>query len=211
MGLITHTILFSWNQNSTSKDVLRPTDMRLDAKYRFYYLGIIKIVFLGLFPLISLSYLNWRIFNVVRASAASFQERDRYEQQKKENELARVLIGIIILFVVCHTFRVIIEIDNIAGLSNPAAMVKVCHALCLPEFTLWSTVVDPLSELMMVVNSASNMVIYVCLNDNFRKLMFPCIERSQRKCSQFLPTQLTSKQSTTTCIEAIPLTNGNNQ
>ena len=210
MGLIAYTILFSWNQNSTSKDVLRPTDMRLDAKYRFYYLGIIKIVVLGLFPLLSLSYLNWRIFNVVRASAASFQERDKYEQQKKENELARVLIGIIILFVVCHTFRVVIEIDNIAGLSNPAAIVKVCHTLCLPEFTLWSTVVDPLSELMMVVNSASNMVIYVCLNANFRKLMFPCIERSQRKFSQFLSTQPTQSNLNMTSVEEIPMYDKNN-
>ena len=180
--------------------VLIPSKLYRDETYRSIC-PVIKIVLLGVVPLLSLTYLNWRIFNAVRLSSQLVQEKARNEQQQKENDLARVLIGIIVLFIVCHTFRVAIEIENIFT----ASPFDVCLELCLPTFTLWSAVVDPLSELMMVINSASNMVIYCCLNENFRKLIFPCIERSQRKVSQFLPTQLTSKQSTTTCIEEIPL------
>ena len=150
--------------------------------------------------LLSLTYLNWRIFKAVRSSSMLVQENHRREQQQKENDLARVLIGIIVLFLVCHTFRVIIEIDNILTANT----LRVCYQLCLPPFATWSIILDPLSDLMMVINSASNMVIYCCLNSAFRKLIFPCVERSQRKCSQFLSTQPTHKQSTTTCIEEIP-------
>ena len=184
--------------------MLIPSKLYRDETYRSIC-PVIKIVLLGVVPLLSLTYFNWRIFNAVRLSSQLVQEKDRREQQQKENDLARVLTGIIVLFIVCHTFRVVIEIDNIFT----ARSLHVCHQLCLPEFTLWTTVVDPLSELMMVINSASNMVIYCCLNANFRKLIFPCIERSQRKCSQFLSTQPTQKQSMTTCIEEIPLNNRN--
>ena len=185
--------------------VLIPSKLYRDETYRSIC-PVIKIVLLGVVPLLSLTYLNWRIFNAVRLSSQLVQEKARNEQQQKENDLARVLIGIIVLFIVCHTFRVTIEIDNIFT----ARSLPVCHELCLPEFTtLWTVVVDPLSELMMVINSASNMVIYCCLNANFRKLIFPCIERSQRKCSQFLPTLPTQKQSMTTCIEETPLNNRN--
>ena len=178
--------------------------MKRHEKYRSFY-PFAKIVFLGVIPLLALAYLNWRIFNAVRSSSMLVQEHRRREQQQKENDLARVLIGIILLFIVCHTFRVTIEIDNMLT----AEIVDICYELCLPTFAKWSSLLDPLSELMMVINSASNMIIYCCLNSTFRKLIFPCIERSQRKCSQFLPTQFTQKTSTTTCIEEIPLNNRN--
>ena len=162
-------------------------------------------MFLGLVPLLALTYLNWRAFNVVRLSSMLVQENHRREQQQKEKDLARVLIGIIVLCIVCHTFRVIIEIDNMLT----AKTLSVLYQLCLPPDSTWSIVFDPLSDLMMVINSASNMVIYCCLNSAFRKLIIPCIVRSQRKCSQFLSTKPTHKQSSTTCIEEIPLNNRN--
>ena len=180
------------------------SDLKVDETYRSIY-PIIKIVLLGVVPLISLTYLNWRIFNAVRLSSQLVQEKDRREQQQKENDLARVLIGIILLFIVCHSFRVTIEIDNI----RTAKTLTICYKLCIPPFSVWSALLDSLSKLMMVINSASNMVIYCCLNFTFQKLIFPCIERSQRKYSQFLSTQPTHKQSTTTCIEEIPLNDRN--
>ena len=178
--------------------------MKLDENYQKID-ALIKIVVLGVLPLLSLTYLNWRIFNAVRLSSMLVQENHRREQQQKENDLARVLIGIIVLFIVCHTFRVIIEIDDMLT----AKTLAVCNQLHLPPYSTWSVILDPLSELMMVVNSSSNMVIYCCLNSAFRKLIFPCVENTQRKCSQFLSTQPTHKQSTTTCIEEIPLNSRN--
>ena len=150
--------------------------------------------------MLSLTYLNWIAFNVVRLSSMLVQENHRREQQQKEKDLARVLIGIIVLCIVYHTFRVIIEIDNM----QTAKTLSVCYQLRLPLYATWNIIFDPLNDLMMVINSASNMAIYCCLNSTFRKLIFPCIKRSQRKCSQFLSTQPTHKQSTTTYIEEIP-------
>ena len=174
--------------------------MKRDENYRSFY-PIAKIVFLGVVPLLALTYLNRRIFNAVRSSSHLVKENHRREQQPKENDLARILIGITLLFIVCHSFRVTIEIT--------AKILYICFKLCLPTFSVWSALLDTLSELMMVINSASNMVIYCCLNSTFRNIIFPCIKRSQRKFSQFLSTQPTHKQSTTTCIVEIPLNNRN--
>ena len=184
--------------------VVAPSEMKRDENYRSFY-PIAKIVFLGVVPLLALTYLNRRIFNAVRSSSHLVKENHRREQQPKENDLARILIGITLLFIVCHSFRVTIEIDNI----RTAKTLTICYKLCIPPFSVWSALLDSLSKLMMVINSASNMVIYCCLNATIRKLIFPCIERSQRKFSQFLSTQPTYKQSTTTCIEETPLNKRN--
>ena len=177
--------------------MLRPTNLTINTDYRFYYLGIGKIIVLGIFPLLSLTYLNWRIYSGIKSPTILFEEQDKRQQQKKENELARVLIGIVMLFIVCHAFRVIIEIDNMVG----AEVVEVCHRAELPEFTLWSIVVDPLSEFMMVFNSAANMIIYCCLNANFRKLIFPCVLRSQQSCLNWNATRRTQSNLNTTFTE----------
>ena len=95
-------------------NVIEPTDLRISQYYSFYYLGISKILVLGIFPLISLVYLNWKIYKGVKSPTSLFEEQDK-RQQKKENELAKVLIGIVMLFIICHTFRVEIEIDNMVG------------------------------------------------------------------------------------------------
>ena len=173
-------------------DYILPTEMRVNQYYSFYYMGIAKILTLGIFPLISLVYLNWKIYKGVKSPAALFEEHDK-RQQKKENELARVLIGIVVLFIICHTFRVAIEIDNMTG----SEVLEECYQRGLPTFTLWSIIVDPLSEFMMVFNSAANMVVYCCLNANFRKLIFPCIKKSQETFTN-LRTVTTRTRSNTT-------------
>jgi hypothetical protein len=178
------------------QDIINPTDLRVGQYYSFYYLGIAKILVLGIFPLISLVYFNWKIYKGVKSPASLFEEQDK-RQQKKENELAKVLIGIVMLFIICHTFRVAVEIDNMVG----SKLLEECYKRKLPDSTLWVIVVDPLSEFMMVFNCAANMVIYCCLNANFRKLIFPCIKRSQESFSNFRSTRRTRSNLNTTSTE----------
>merc|ERR1712051_483873 len=67
-------------------------------------------------------------------------------------------------------FRVVIEIDNMVG----SAIVEKCYLAGKYTFTLWSIIVDPLSEVMMVLNSATNMLIYTCLSKSFRNYLHFC-------------------------------------
>ena len=161
-------------------------------------MGIAKIVVLGIFPLFSLIYLNWKIYNGVKFPP-SLSEEDDIRQQRREHELAKVLIGIVIVFVVCHTFRVAIEIDNMVT----AKTIEACYKAGKPEFSLWSLVVDPLSEFMMVLNSSINMVIYCCLNANFRKYIFPCIKQSEQSFANLRTTVFKRSNIDTACTETV--------
>ena len=101
------------------------------------------------------------------------------------------------LFITCHTFRVAVEIDNMVG----SKVLEECYERGLPESTLWAIVVDPLSEFMMVFNCAANMVIYCCLNANFRKVIFPCIKLSQESFANFRSTRRTRSNLNTTSTD----------
>ena len=144
--------------------------MRINQHYLFYYRGIANIIVLGVIPLSSSVYLNWKLHKAVH-SPPTLLEEDEKRLQRDDQELAQVLIGIVVIFIVCNTFRVIIEIDNMIGSKT----VEECHKAGKPQFSLWSIIVGPLSEFMMVLNSSINMVIYSCLNASFRKHIMCCI------------------------------------
>ena len=144
--------------------------MRINQHYLFYYRGIANIIVLGVIPLSSSVYLNWKLHKAVH-SPPTLLEEDEKRLQRDDQELAQVLIGIVVIFIVCNTFRVIIEIDNMIGSKT----VEECHKAGKPQFSLWSIIVGPLSEFMMVLNSSINMVIYSCLNASFRKHVICCI------------------------------------
>ena len=138
-------------------------------------MGIAKLVVLGICPLISIVYLNWKIYKGVKFPPSLTEEDDK-RQQRRENELAKVLIGIVMVFIVCHAFRVAIEIDNMV-ISDTA---EACYNAGKPEFSLWSLIIDPMSDFMMVLNSSINMIIYCCFNAKFRKYILPCIKASNQ-------------------------------
>ena len=139
--------------------------------YSFYYLGIAKLFVLGILPLGSLIYLNIKIYQGVKFPPVLLQQGNRRNKQKLEQDLAKVLITIVTIFIVCHLFRVIIEVDNMIG----SEMAELCYKAGKPAFRLWTIIVDPLSEVMMIFNSSINMVVYCCLNANFRRCVLTCL------------------------------------
>ena len=173
--------------------------MRINQHYLFYYRGIANIIVLGVIPLSSSVYLNWKLHKAVH-SPPTLLEEDEKRLQRDDQELAQVLIGIVVIFIVCNTFRVIIEIDNMIGSKT----VEECHKAGKPQFSLWSIIVGPLSEFMMVLNSSINMIIYCCLNENFRKHVIPGIKRSYNSFSVRDPSRGTVSTKATVCTN-IPL------
>ena len=92
-------------------------------------------------------------------------------------------------------FRVVIEIDNMVG----SAIAEKCYHAGKYSFTLWSIIVDPLSEVMMVLNSATNMLIYTCLSKSFRNHLNFCF------CSVCKETQPLQQHHEKQSSEDIPL------
>ena len=97
--------------------------------------------------------------------------------------MAKVLIGIVTVFIVCHTFRVIIEIDDMTD----SDVAKICSRAGKTFFSLWSYIIDPIREFMMVLNSSLNMVIYFCVDKKFRKYLITRKETIRRRMSRHQP------------------------
>ena len=158
------------------RDVVRPSLLRVNQNYSFYYLGVAKIILLGIFPLSALVYLNIKIYKGLKFPPSLIKENDEI-QSSLEKDWAKVLIGIVIIFVMCHAFRVVIEIDNMFGSET----VELCYRAGKYTYTLWSIIVDPLSEVMMVFNSSLNMLIYTCLSKSFRRHLVLCCRNESSK------------------------------
>ena len=184
--------------NNTSmedwKYVIGPSNIRTNQHYSFYYLGIAKLIVLGIIPLASLVYLNMKIYNGLKVPPSLYEKKEKNESDA-EKDWAKVLIGIVMIFIICHMFRVVIEIDNMVG----SAIAEKCYHAGKYSFTLWSIIVDPLSEIMMVLNSATNMLIYTCLSKSFRNYLHFCF------CSVCKETQPLQQHHEKQSSEDIPL------
>ena len=173
----------TWN-NVTGQGQPIEYGLVVDSDYRFYYLGIAKILFLGIIPLGSLIYLNWKIYKGVKCPPTlSEEQKELKSAQKRERKMAKVFIGIVTVFIVCHTFRVIIEIDDMTD----SDMLVICYKAGKDVFSLWSYIVDPIREFMMVLNSSLNMVIYFCVDKKFRKYLITRKETISRRISRNQP------------------------
>ena len=75
-----------------------------------------------------------------------------------------VFSGIIIIFLVCHFPRIILNILELATIQRS----QVCQEAGLPMFSLWSLIMISVSHLLLVFNSATNMIVYCLLSSKFR-------------------------------------------
>ena len=156
---------------------IRPTDMRMNPYYSIYYINPATFLVLGIFPLTLLAYWNFNIYKQIK-SVSSWVHQNANQassRNQQENELARVLIGIVITFVCCHALRILLNFHEAITIKDTLA----CHAIGKEGIPLWPQITNEFSKLMLVTNSSANIIIYCCLNSNFRKNMLTYLKRSR--------------------------------
>lgn len=85
-------------------------------------------------------------------------------RRKKEDNLAAVFMGFIIVFLVCHLPRLLLNIHELATIRH----AMECQANGFQGFPLWSGIMISISHLLLAINSATNILIYCCLSSQFR-------------------------------------------
>lgn len=89
--------------------------------------------------------------------------------QKKERNMATVLVCIVILFLICQSLKIIPDIYE-------AIVCKGDTAKCAPSLTV--EIIISISHLLLAINSAANFGIYMLRGDRFRtvlsKILFRC-------------------------------------
>ena len=106
---------------------------------------------------------------VKKKSAASVSvESSGVSRRNAEDRLAKVFMGIIAIFLVLHFPRVALDFYELATMEK----TRACEKAGKLNLNLWTTLAVITSQLLLVVNSSVNMVVYCCLGSKFRAEVF---------------------------------------
>ena len=150
------------------------TELRRNPIYSTYYINLAVLLVLGIIPLCLLAYFNCVIYQQLKPPTILMHQENRGSTTSHisnftnhETEMARVLIGIVIVFVFCHFLRLMINFYETMVFRNALA----CEMAGKNDFPLWGFMSITCSEFLLVLNSSLNIVIYCFINGNFRKKM----------------------------------------
>ena len=172
---------------------MRITDLFYNPHYSLYYTNVATFLILDVIPIFCLIYYNYRIYKAMKSSSALIRQGTvQNRQYKQEKNLAKVMIGIVIVFILCHSLRGIIFLYVLSTLEN----VKRCNATGNATFLgpLWFYILFSINSLLLAVNSAVNMIIYCCINSKFRKHLIAIIMPFSSRLSNATTMRLTQRE-----------------
>ena len=148
---------------SNVKPVIRATDLRKNSLYLTYYINLATFVVIGLIPFSLISYYNYNVYKGMKLRLKIAEDRQRKisnisirEKSTHEHDSANVLGGIVLLFMICHSLRLLL---------NFYEMIFIKHVLdCITNkqsgFPTWFFITKSFSDLMLIINSSINVIIY---------------------------------------------------
>ena len=109
--------------------------------------------------------------NCTTVRYTSVLKEKKHFQNRKEKSTG-ILVGIILVFVLCHIFRLCIQVYEIVspthGLHDHFHQCEELKRLHVPAVVL---VAGSVNHLLLVTNSSVNFVIYCCMAKRFRKAL----------------------------------------
>jgi hypothetical protein len=142
------------------------TEVGRHAVYRYMYSATLYSIFLFFLPLLLLIFLNVRL--VLSLQEGKRQWQSLQQHQRKEQNLTVIPLSIVLIFSVCGT---------------PALAVNVIEAMNNDVIRrAWFVRFMTLANLLVVLNSASNFIIYFLFGKKFRqKLVSVCCCAGDRR------------------------------
>ena len=176
---------FSSNFSDTDKlePVLYWTQLALNWEYNFYYLNLAKLIFWGILPTILLIYFNLMVYLGMKSSNNIHNNNDKQKRFDQEKKLSIVMIGIVFVFIICHSLRTLAlctfflyskcynNIDTIDDDISSTIMLG-------PK---WIEITWLFSEILLVLNSSVNTIIYCCVNARFRRQVALTVDQFYHK------------------------------
>ena len=149
-----------------------PTKIRNNEAYILWYINVSNLIVTSVIPLLLLTYFNYKIYTALKerqkrkANMVSQPNNTsgRKEHSKKENRQTFVLFAIVVLFVICHALRVILNIAEFLEKYN------VKQQGCTGK-SFWTIVSIPIAACLLQLNSGTNFFVYCVLSDLFREVL----------------------------------------
>ena len=111
------------------------------------------------------------------STTSSNQSTSRsHRQQNSDVKKTFILFSIVVVFVLCHSLRVILNFDEFFNLSRfKKEREKGCHGV-----KFWAQVVVPLNQLLIIINSSANFFVYVFFDRGFQQVLRQtCVIKSE--------------------------------
>jgi hypothetical protein len=135
------------------------TEVGSHAVYRYVYSATLYSIFLFFLPLLLLVFLNTRLVLCLKDGKRQWQSLQQH--QRKEQNLSVIPLSIVLIFFVCGTPSLAVNV--IEAINNDV----IEHA--------WFVRLMTVANLLVVLNSASNFIIYFLFGRKFRqKLIDSC-------------------------------------
>ena len=164
------------------------SDLRSHHMYNLLYLNIANIAITGIIPVFLLAFFNFFIGKgmkkfVQQRSTRRHQsllrksKNDIQEEQEDKNQRTQtiILFAIVIIFILCHSLRIILNIEDFV--IHRTTMEDLKNS-CRYGQPFWVLISHPISETLLKLNSSVNFFIYCAFNNCFRKAMrnrFSCV------------------------------------
>ena len=133
-----------------------------NSLYHDVYQSAFYIICLYLAPFTALIIMNFKLVQAIKHSRRRHREFRSSGNGPVENNATLVLIIIVLVFIVCETPELIIKVISTIERHTKSGNVFSTQAFRYPII---------LSEVLMVVNSSINFIIYVTFGRRFRHVM----------------------------------------
>ena len=162
------------------------TELRKNPYYARFYNTLVRLFFLGILPFALLAYFNYNIYNGMRLPPVLLQLSSLHHaisrtpsdaRRIQENEAARILLGIIAVFLICHALRVTCDIYDMIYFEN----IIGCYLVGKKGVHAWVLYGYEFSNALITLNSSLNMIIYGLIKPNIRKHYFGCMKKENNR------------------------------
>ena len=160
----------------TAEYRLSATEQRYDYHYVFWYINVTNIIFTVVIPFVLLAYLNYNIYIAYQRFGTRQLSNNSSSSvgRKRRNDIkkTKILFLVVLLFVVCHSVRVAMNINECVTMSNlniknfkdyEKAESKGCDVE-----SIWTKYAKPLNQLLLIINATLNFFIYLLFDNGFK-------------------------------------------
>ena len=171
-------------QNCTIHFDIEPTEVRQNPYYILWYINVSNLVVTGLCPGVLLAFFNYNIYTLLKQSKIQrasmiFSNRIRNECREhiencQDNRRTFILFSIVVLFVMCHSLRVVMNIEEVTNVARDIEGSRQC------PLRYWAIIIIPISSLLLQINAGTNFFIYCKFDEKFREMLLSTISKSSQ-------------------------------
>jgi len=138
-----------------------PTEMRDNHSYIRDYILLANFIVMAFLPFLILTVINTMLYKTItRTNSTNKRSNNR---QKRDQGIAMILAGIVVVFAFCNVFRIVINLYEVFHLAFYGDIAQ--------NWPKWCSLMSDFSHLLLVLNSSVNIIIYGWKDAKFRELL----------------------------------------